>query len=123
MRVGLGYVKGVREEEMESLVADRERSGHYPGIADLASRSGAGRDGLERLAWAGAWTISSGRRASRRRHLDAYQAVGGLPGGARRSGRRGRRDRGCGAGRTCSWRCRWSRRGRPRWSRWATGRR
>ena len=26
----------------------------YSGIADLASRSGAGRDGLERLAWAGA---------------------------------------------------------------------
>ena len=25
-----------------------------PGVADLASRSGAGRDGLERLAWAGA---------------------------------------------------------------------
>ena len=54
VRVGLGYVKGVREEEMESLVAARERGGPYRGIADLASRSGAGRDGLERLAWAGA---------------------------------------------------------------------
>ncbi len=54
VRVGLGYVKGVRGEEMESLVAGRERSGDYAGIADLASRSGAGRDGLERLAWAGA---------------------------------------------------------------------
>ena len=39
---------------MESLVAERERSGPYRGIADLASRSGVGRDGLERLAWAGA---------------------------------------------------------------------
>ena len=54
VRVGLGYVKGVREEEMESLVAARESGAPYSGIADLASRSGAGRDGLERLAWAGA---------------------------------------------------------------------
>jgi error-prone DNA polymerase len=54
VRVGLGYVKGVREEEIESLVAERDRSGDYAGIADLASRSGTGRDGLERLAWAGA---------------------------------------------------------------------
>jgi error-prone DNA polymerase len=54
VRIGLGYVKGVREEEMKSLAGERERSGDYGGIADLASRSGAGRDGLERLAWAGA---------------------------------------------------------------------
>jgi error-prone DNA polymerase len=54
VRVGLGYVKGVREEEMESLVVARERGGPFRGIADLASRAGAGRDGLERLAWAGA---------------------------------------------------------------------
>jgi error-prone DNA polymerase len=54
VRIGLGYVKGVRKEEMESLVAERNRGGPYRGIADLASRSGAGRDGLERLAWAGA---------------------------------------------------------------------
>jgi error-prone DNA polymerase len=54
VRIGLGYVKGVRKEEMESLVAERERSGDYGGIADLASRAGAGRDGLERLVWAGA---------------------------------------------------------------------
>jgi error-prone DNA polymerase len=54
VRIGLGYVKGVREEEMESLVAERERGGPYRDVADLASRSGAGRDGLERLAWAGA---------------------------------------------------------------------
>jgi error-prone DNA polymerase len=54
VRIGLGYVKGVREEEMEALVAERERGGAYRGAADLASRSGVGRDGLERLAWAGA---------------------------------------------------------------------
>jgi error-prone DNA polymerase len=54
VRIGLGYVKGVREEEMEALVAERSRSGPYRTISDLASRSGVGRDGLERLAWAGA---------------------------------------------------------------------
>ncbi len=54
VRIGLGYVKGVRKEEMASLVVERGRSGDYAGIADLASRSGTGRDGLERLAWAGA---------------------------------------------------------------------
>ncbi len=70
VRIGLGYVKGVREDEMEGLVSERERSGDYSGIADLASRSGAGRDGLERLAWAGALDplvaipgpLASGRR-------------------------------------------------------------
>src|ERR1044072_251391 len=31
VRVGLGYVKGVREEEMESLAAARERGGPYLG--------------------------------------------------------------------------------------------
>jgi error-prone DNA polymerase len=54
VRIGLGYVKGVRREEMEMLVAERERGGAYAGIADLASRSGAGFASLERLAWAGA---------------------------------------------------------------------
>jgi error-prone DNA polymerase len=54
VRIGLGYVKGVRAEEMERLVAERERGGPYGGIAELASRSGVGIPGLERLAWAGA---------------------------------------------------------------------
>jgi error-prone DNA polymerase len=54
VRIGLGYVKGVRREEMEALVGERERGGAYGGIAELASRSGAGIAGLERLAWAGA---------------------------------------------------------------------
>ncbi len=54
VRIGLGYVKGVREEEMHALVAERDRGGPYHGISDLASRSGVGYDALERLAWAGA---------------------------------------------------------------------
>ncbi len=69
VRVGLGYVKGVNEAEMDSLVAERTKGGPYEGIADLASRSGAGQESLERLAWAGALdeqatdtTPSTGRR-------------------------------------------------------------
>jgi error-prone DNA polymerase len=54
VRIGLGYVKGVRKEEMEALAAERERGGRYRGIAELASRSGAGLASLEKLAWAGA---------------------------------------------------------------------
>jgi len=54
VRIGLGYVKGVKKEEMEALVTERERGGPYKGIAELASRSGAGLQSLERLAWAGA---------------------------------------------------------------------
>jgi error-prone DNA polymerase len=54
VRIGLGYVKGVRKEEMEALAAERERGGPYRGIAELASRSGAGLASLAKLAWAGA---------------------------------------------------------------------
>jgi error-prone DNA polymerase len=54
VRIGLGYVKGVREAEMVALAAERERGGPYRGIAELASRSGAGLPSLEKLAWAGA---------------------------------------------------------------------
>ena len=54
MRIGMGYVSGVVTDEMEALVKERDRGGPYEGIASLSSRSGAERDGLERLAWAGA---------------------------------------------------------------------
>jgi error-prone DNA polymerase len=66
VRVGLGYVNGVVEDEMETLVEQRERGGRYEGVGDLASRSGVGRDGLERLAWAGALDEleGGGRRAA-----------------------------------------------------------
>jgi error-prone DNA polymerase len=70
VRVGLGYVKGVRAEEMEALVAERERGGPYRGIAELASRSGARLASLERLAWAGALDgIPAGTEEDRREAL------------------------------------------------------
>jgi error-prone DNA polymerase len=70
VRIGLGYVKGVKKEEMEALVAERERGGPYKGIAELASRSGVGLQGLERLAWAGALDgIPTGSEDDRREAL------------------------------------------------------
>ena len=70
VRIGLGYVKGVREEEMEALVAEREGGGPYKGIAELASRSGAGLPSLERLAWAGALDgVAAGSDDDRRQAL------------------------------------------------------
>ena len=41
VRIGLGYVKGVHEEQMRAQVAERMGHGPYKGIADIASRSGA----------------------------------------------------------------------------------
>jgi len=63
VRIGLGYVKGLTGRDAEAVVAERGRGGAYRDLADLASRSGAGRDGLERLAWAGACDgLGDGRR-------------------------------------------------------------
>src|SRR4051812_21512967 len=46
VRVGLGYVLGVREEEVKALVAAREEGGPFRSLADLASRAGTGRPSL-----------------------------------------------------------------------------
>ncbi len=88
VRVGLGYVKGVRKEEMEALVAERERSGAYRGIAELASRSGAGMPSLERLAWAGALEgIPVGGRAGAPERREALWRVGVTANGRGAAGR------------------------------------
>jgi error-prone DNA polymerase len=91
VRIGLGYVKGARKEEMESLLAERDRSGDYAGIADLASRSGTGRDGLERLAWAGALDDLVGRHGdfapmAGRGRREALWEAGGAGTGRRHGG-------------------------------------
>jgi error-prone DNA polymerase len=54
VRIGLGYVSGVRSDEVAALVAAREEGGPFRSLGELASRAGAGRPALAQLAWAGA---------------------------------------------------------------------
>jgi error-prone DNA polymerase len=54
VRVGLGYVRGVREQEVRELVQARQARGRFAGLSDLASRAGTATPSLELLAWAGA---------------------------------------------------------------------
>src|SRR5262249_43015976 len=54
VRLGLGYVLGVRRDEVEAIVAERAAAGAFTSIEDLAARAGAGRASLEQLAWSGA---------------------------------------------------------------------
>ena len=54
VRLGLGYVAGVRGDEVDALVATRRSGGPFRSLDDLASRAGAGRPALDRLAWSGA---------------------------------------------------------------------
>ncbi len=62
IRVGLGYVLGVRADEVAALVRAREEGGPFRTLEDLASRAGAGRAALERLAWSGACDELAGDR-------------------------------------------------------------
>jgi error-prone DNA polymerase len=71
VRVGLGYVRGVREQDVRQLVAARSQGGRFRSLSDLASRAGAGAPALELLAWSGACDVlvgsEAGERASARR--------------------------------------------------------
>jgi error-prone DNA polymerase len=63
VRMGLGYVLGVREADVRGMVEERERGGPFKSPADLAARCAAQGDALEKLAWAGACdSLCSGRR-------------------------------------------------------------
>ena len=70
VRIGLGYVSGVRADEVAALVAAREEGGPFRSLGDLASRAGAGRPALAQLAWAGACdSLRKDDRATRREVL------------------------------------------------------
>ena len=60
VRIGLGYVRGVRAQDAEDLVAARTRGGRFRGLSDLASRAGCGAAALELLAWSGACDTLAG---------------------------------------------------------------
>jgi error-prone DNA polymerase len=87
VRIGLGYVMGVREEEVRALVAAREAGGPFASLADLASRAGAGRPALDRLAWAGACDALAGG-SSARAHRGAPPPFSARPGALPTSARR-----------------------------------
>jgi error-prone DNA polymerase len=66
VRMGLGYVTGVKEAEVRAMVA--ERGSGWRSLGDLAGRSGASAETLGRLAWAGACdALVDGDPSSRRR--------------------------------------------------------
>jgi error-prone DNA polymerase len=70
VRIGLGYVKGVRAHEIEALVAGREAAGRFRSLSDLASRAGSGAASLELLAWSGACdSLAYGSGSARRTAL------------------------------------------------------
>ncbi|HTR88550.1 MAG TPA: error-prone DNA polymerase, partial [Solirubrobacteraceae bacterium] len=83
VRLGLGYVKDVVAEEVEVLVAERERGGRYRSPEDLAARSGAGRGTLAQLAWSGACDELVGDVESGAGAGGAEDARGDAAGGAR----------------------------------------
>ena len=114
--IGLGYIRGVRRAEIEALVAERERSGPFTSLSELASRAGAGAPALDLLAWSGACdslvaagdashdlTAPARALAARRRpRLLAVSAGVGHSWLCRSSCRRRRRCRSCRLGRRCS---------------------
>ena len=66
VRIGLGYVTGVKEAEVRAMVA--ERGDGWRSLGDLAGRSGASAETLGRLAWAGACdALVDGDEQGRRR--------------------------------------------------------
>ncbi len=67
VRLGLGYIKGAASAEMQALVSERERSGPFVSLGDLAARVACRRTTLEQLAWSGACDgllVESGARAA-----------------------------------------------------------
>jgi error-prone DNA polymerase len=66
VRMGLGYVTGVKEVEVRAMA--KERGSGWRSLGDLAGRSGASAETLGRLAWAGACdALVDGPPSARRR--------------------------------------------------------
>jgi error-prone DNA polymerase len=80
VRMGLGYILGVKEDEVRALVAAREQGGPFASLADLASRAGAGRPSLDRLAWAGACDSLIGGASEHARRRALWQIGIAAPG-------------------------------------------
>jgi error-prone DNA polymerase len=82
VRLGLGYVNGVKEQEIRALAAERNEGGPWGSLGDLAARSGASAETLGKLAWAGSCdALADGPEAGRRRQAlwQLGVAVPGVP--------------------------------------------
>ena len=82
VRIGLGYVRGVRADEVAALVGAREAGGAFKSLSDLASRAGSSASSLELLAWSGACDSLAGHPSSVPGH--GSSVPGRRPGFARR---------------------------------------
>jgi error-prone DNA polymerase len=82
VRLGLGYVNGVKEAEIRALAAERDQGGAWRSLGDLAARSGASAETLGKLAWAGACDVLAEGPVEGRRRQALWQlgvAVPGVP--------------------------------------------
>ncbi len=82
VRLGLGYVNGVKESEVRALAAERDEGGPWRSLGDLAARSGASAETLGKLAWAGACDELAEGPVEGRRRQALWQlgvAVPGVP--------------------------------------------
>ncbi|MGD1059150.1 MAG: error-prone DNA polymerase [Solirubrobacteraceae bacterium] len=74
VRLGLGYIKGIHATEAQALVGERERSGSFKSLSELAGRAGVRRETLEQLAWSGACdSLTSGPLGVQERRLALWQ--------------------------------------------------
>jgi error-prone DNA polymerase len=80
VRIGLGYVRGVRGQEVKELVSVRDAGGRFRNLSDLASRAGAGSPSLELLAWSGACDSLVGPEHRSARRIALWQLGVATPG-------------------------------------------
>jgi error-prone DNA polymerase len=81
VRIGLGYVGGIRQAEMEDLLAERRAGGPFTRLAELAGRTGVSRAALEKLAWSGACDGLAGDSAPGGERRAALWELGGAAAG------------------------------------------
>jgi error-prone DNA polymerase len=77
VRIGLGYVRGVRAAEVAELVAARRAGGRFRSLSDLASRGASSAGSLELLAWSGACDALAEGAAARRFEEGGLEESGG----------------------------------------------
>jgi error-prone DNA polymerase len=86
VRIGLGYVRGVRADEVMALERSRAEGGPFRSIADLAARVPAARASLEQLAWSGACDALVGPCPAGHERRSALWALGIATPGSRVAG-------------------------------------